>query len=283
LVLKGAALTARLYHDTGVRPMGDVDVLVRLEDAEAAYKILLSQAWWPDIAPGGDMARVLQVVRSLDLVRADGARLDLHWHVLADNCDPGDDDDFWAASEVVEFFDGLSVRTLCHTDLLLHAVVHGSKWSSTRSVLWVMDAFRLIAAADAAVDWARLVRQARQRSVSTAVLSALTWLRDSLDADIPAKVLAELRQVKTGLLERLNYQSQSSEDTAAGTARRELLDYLNRTRRRPLMSRLRGWAWYLQVIWGVSDARRLPYEVVRRLYRRRPTNQESFQRAARQL
>jgi len=254
--------------------MGDVDVLVRLEDAEAAYLLLLAAGWRPDIVPGGDMPRVLHVVRSVDLVRADGARLDLHWHVLADNCDPGDDDDFWAASEVVEFFDGLRVRTLCHTDLLLHAIVHGSKWSSTRSVLWVMDAFRIIAAPEA-VDWARLIRQARQRSVSTAVLVALTWLRNSLAADVPEVVLADLSRIKTGLLERLNYRSQDSENTAAAVARREIFDYLNRTKRRPLMSRVRGWTWYLQVIWGVSDARRLPYEVVRRLYRRSPMNQES--------
>jgi hypothetical protein len=39
----------------------------------------------------------------------------------------------------------------------------------------------------------------------------------------------------------LNYRSQDSENTAAAVARREIFDYLNRTKRRPLMSRVRGW------------------------------------------
>jgi hypothetical protein len=264
LLLKGAALVACVYGDAGVRPMADVDLLVPLDRAEAAYGLLLANGWRPDIPPYGEMARVVQVVRSLDLVHESGTRLDLHWHVLADCCDAGDDADFWAAAREVSLNDQ-PVRTLCTTDLLLHAITHGSKWSSSRSILWLLDAYRLIEAGAPGVDWERLVEQALQRQVSLALLSGLRYLRDNLAVEVPGWVLARLLNARAGLVERLDYRCQDSADDLSGVARREIFDYLQRTRRRSVPDRLRGGVWYLGVAWGLPPWR-LPAEAARRLY-----------------
>ncbi|MPZ48108.1 MAG: hypothetical protein GEU75_02145 [Dehalococcoidia bacterium] len=263
LVLKGAALTATLYHDAGARPMADVDLLVSLARAEEAYRLLLANGWRPDLPPGGPMANIMQVVRSLDLVWEDGTRLDLHWHVLADCCDAGDDDDFWAAAQDIEL-NGQAAKTLCATDMLLHAIVHGSKWSQTRSVLWVMDALKLITGPDSVINWSRLVARAKKKGVALPLLSGLEYLKEALKVEVPEEALRELRSAPVQWVQALDFRGQDSEDTLLGVARRELLDYLNRTRRRSPWSRARGWAWYLQVAWSVDDSSRLPRELVRR-------------------
>ena len=78
LVLKGAALVESVYKDPGARSMADVDVLVPTMHAERAYELLLADGWAGERDHRGDMAHAVQVIRSVDLMKPDGTRLDLH-------------------------------------------------------------------------------------------------------------------------------------------------------------------------------------------------------------
>src|SRR5438128_10387673 len=76
LLLKGAALAVTSYERIGVRPIGDVDVLVRPEAAPAARQVLERHGWVPirHVA-----ASSLPIRHSLGYTDADGVDLDLHW------------------------------------------------------------------------------------------------------------------------------------------------------------------------------------------------------------
>jgi hypothetical protein len=204
------------------------------------------------------------VVRSVDLVRADHTRLDLHWHVLPDACDPGDDDVFWAQATPFEF-KGVPTKSLARTDMLLHVLVHGAKWTGTRSLLWTMDAYRLIGDDPAAIDWRRLVTQAQRHATVLPVLHGLECLSDDLGVEVPEPALRELRGSATSVLDRLDYSVQGTGDNIAASNGREVIAYLRRSRRRPIVTRLRGFWWFVLAAFGARGARDLPTLVARRV------------------
>jgi len=77
--LKGAALLATLYDDISLRPMTDVDLLIRPGDAARAERILLQNGW----RPGADLVRPdfyprFHYEREYIPVEGPPARIDLH-------------------------------------------------------------------------------------------------------------------------------------------------------------------------------------------------------------
>ncbi len=266
LLLKGGALATTYYPDSGTRPMYDVDVLVPTDRAEAAYELLRSRGWQPLVTPGGPMAHVVQVVRSSDLEGPDGSKLDLHWHALVDDYDTAADADFWDAA-VDLTFNRVPAKSLCPSDLLLHVLLHGARYMPTRSVLWVMDAYRVIAGSEV-LDWERLTRQARERGLVLPVRTGLEYVRDELGADVPAETIRVLRREPVGLLDRLEFRADSAGDSFPAMATRDLLGHVRRTRGKSLSQRVESFGWYLQASWGVPSAGLLPLLVARRLYDR---------------
>ncbi len=52
LLLKGAALATTVYPSFAARPMGDVDILVRPEEATRAWQLLVDSGWRPELSGG---------------------------------------------------------------------------------------------------------------------------------------------------------------------------------------------------------------------------------------
>jgi hypothetical protein len=79
MVLKGIALAVMHYSDPGDRPMDDIDVLVRPEEANRALALLAAEGWTADEEPTGVG---LKVVHAKHLHDAGDRRLDLHRYAL---------------------------------------------------------------------------------------------------------------------------------------------------------------------------------------------------------
>ena len=261
IVLKGAALVNSVYDDPGMRWMNDVDVLVQVDRAAEAYDVLLNEGWRGERNHRGEMEHVVRVLRSVDLMRPDGAALDLHWHVLLECCDPGDDDAFW--SDAVEVaVSNLKTKRLCDEDMLLHAIVHGSYWGLQRSVTWVMDAHRILAASGSAFDWGRLLAQTQTRRLTLPVRDGLTFLRQDMGIDIPEPVIATLQARKVSLTERMAFRGQSVQHGPLQKLYRDIADYALRTRRWSLGERLLGWIWYEKAVLNVGALWHVPFRLV---------------------
>lgn len=260
IVLKGAALVNSVYQDAGTRWMNDVDVLVTVADASRAYTVLLGEGWRGDRDHRGQMEHVVQVLRSVDLLRPDGAALDLHWHVLLECCDPGDDDAFWDASVAVEVAK-LKTRRLCNEDLLLHAIVHGSYWGAQRSITWAMDACRIIACAGASFDWDRLARQTTTRRLTLPLREGLTFLRGEMQVAVPDHVLQALSATPVSLTERVAFGAQSVQPGPIQKMYRDIADYALRVRRRSLKEKLLGFIWYEEAVLRVGAWWHVPFRL----------------------
>ncbi len=201
IVLKGAAASVAYYRDTGVRPMGDIDLLVPVERAAEAIAHLGRLGWRPARPRVADLIRYQHSVR---MEHDNGEVLDLHWHVLAECVHPAADDGFWKRAVPIRVLDSMS-RALGPSDALLHTIVHGMRWNAEPTVRWVADAMAILRAAPDAIDWAVVEREARRQHVVLRLRMGLAYLKRHLGAVVPDRVLERLRRTSPVGIERMEY------------------------------------------------------------------------------
>ena len=173
LVLKGAALAHLVYGDPRLRPMRDVDLLVRKADAGRAHDVLMRCGFRPGGIPLPSRHHHLQgMARTLE-----GATvtIELHHELLARTpfVEPRDYDDLirrsqpfdWGANPRSPALQGcgMSYQTLGCEDMLWHVYAHAFVINPRRP-----GAVRLLSVADLAhateawidqIDWARFRRE----------------------------------------------------------------------------------------------------------------------------
>jgi hypothetical protein len=267
LVLKGAALTVQCYRDFGLRPMADVDVLVRTERAREAAEVLCRSGWTQAVEPG--LPYQMPITPGTLYLDGEGGRIDLHWHSL---WAPSAEHDFWDAAVPIEL-GGAPALAQCPADHLLQVCVHGV-WSGERQpVRWLADATIVLRSAGSQLDWDRLVDRARARSLTLPVAAALRYLRSVMAAPVPAEVVRSLEAAPRGLAEAAAHWARSSPPTRT---RRAVLLTDNYRRRRALPpgpsrpESLAAYAGaYARTAWGIERSRELPVTAARRLARRR--------------
>ena len=218
LILKGAALVSLYYEDPGLRPMADIDVMVRPEQAGKTAALLEAQGW----RPKADFQAQRRSRHSVGFIGENGLELDLHWYLLRQCCYPGADLRLWENAVPVRV-GGVEALAPGPADLLLHTLVHGSWWSAQPSIRWVADAVIVISgsgtagsgaaaslAAGSRLDWAYLVEEARARQVVLTVREMLTYLLETFSAPVPEVVMAELRSEPVTRAERIVYAIETS-------------------------------------------------------------------------
>jgi len=261
IVLKGMALVARYYHDPGLRPMADVDVLVSPSAVERASSVLRELGWipWYRLTPA-----FLRVKHALAFDNRLGTICDLHWRTFEEPADRGADDDVRAAAVTVSF-QGERLRILSPSDQLLHVCGHGARWAQVPGIRWVADAMLILR--EGQVDWRRLVEQTVRRRFVLRIREMLDYLRTAFGAPVPAAVIAELANRPVAALERFEYRIRNREHRLLG----ELPTYVCncfRAEPRPF----RALPGYLQQAWGLDSLREVPqHALVRAMHRLRMT------------
>ena len=162
LVLKGAALAHMVYADPRLRPMRDVDLLVRKADVERALDVMMRSGFRTGGPPvPSHYHHVEGVARTVD-----GATvtIELHHELLAKTpfVETRVYDDLVPRSQPFEW--GATIcRTLGREDMLWHVYAHAFVTNTLRP-----GAIRLLSLADLAhatemwidqIDWTRLRRQ----------------------------------------------------------------------------------------------------------------------------
>ena len=247
MVPKGSALVVTHYESYGLRPMSDGGIVVKEHDAAAAIDLLTSHGWTFEPSPVGVALNSLLAARhAVALKDAKGNEIDLHWHVLQENCHPGADQSFWEGSVEIEIA-GERTRALNATDQLLHVCVHGARWNELPSIRWVADAIMILRHSPA-IDWDRLLRQAQDRLLVLPLRSTISYLTQVFEAPIPDAVLARLRSDAVSVQEQLEfrYRSRDHRSRLLGYLPLMWFDYL-RTRT-PLATdnRVVGFATYMK-------------------------------------
>ena len=258
IVLKGAALALLHYKDSGLRPMNDFDVMVRVEQTSPAIDLMRKLGWNPmPRSPETLTESYLSIVNSHGFVHSAGLECDLHWHLFPECCQADADNDFWEQSVPFQVHEA-STRSLAPTDQLLHVCVHGAEWNPIPPLRWVADAMMIMNTAK--IDWDRLIAQARKLRLILPLRDTLDYLHSRLAAPVPLDVLQSLQNIPASRLElaEYKYKTENYEPKPLGYLPVLWFRYLRLEGSDSPRHKLFGFVKYLQIFWGADHIWQLP-------------------------
>ena len=250
LVLKGVPLVLVYYGDPGLRPMSDIDVLVRPEASQRALRTLAGLGWLPERRVDDLYLRYLHGVSLHD---SSGRTLDLHWSIHEEDVRAGADDDAWTTAVPIDVA-GVPTRMLAPASLLVHALASGAKWAADPAARWLPDATLIVRRGD--VDWDAFISEVGRRRFVVRTRSCLKYLRLALGVRVPEDVAVRLGGLPVSDFERLEHQIRTHNHARLGELPRYWLAW---ARTSPHSWRdVAGFARYLRCAWDLPSPIAVP-------------------------
>jgi hypothetical protein len=205
VVLKGAALADAVYGNAAVRPMCDVDLLVRRGDLAAARRAFeglgfgLARA---ETHPGALAEHENEVV----LCKAGpiAAFVDLHWSLFDSPYYQQQIamDWFWDTALPVRVAD-MPAKILGPEAQIIHLCGHLGLHHASHGLLWWNDVAEVLVRYRDRIDWPALLRQTERNQLVLPVRDVLTRAAAEWKAPVPGTVLERLRSTQPSPAERL--------------------------------------------------------------------------------
>lgn len=238
---KGMALIHSVYSDPGLRPMADIDLLIRAADLPLVRQTLQRAGFR---TPGEDLEAEEAFRCYMHFVR-DSTVIDLHWDLAYYSRFIAiirvDHEGLWkrARSLAVGRAQGLM---LCREDALLHLALHLTLGSEFGRLIWFTDIDAMLRRFAGDLDWERLLEEASRWRIRGILAYTLKVTHESLGSPLPREILPRLLP---GRLRRvaLNSVMETTRPPSLGGQMNDIRSYVAETL---LMDRLRD---VLRVIW----------------------------------
>ncbi len=198
LLLKGAALAITDYPSFADRPMSDVDLVIRREEADEAFAAAQAVGWrWESESYPRERYVGHHHLPPLVDARGMDVRLELHTSLFVEG-GPFTLDAELAVREGREVRVGRGVAILPSREhLLIHTCIHYT-WSH-QMVFGAWRAFRdVIAMSQAGLDWGRFVDEAERHRAASSCYWTLRLAERLAGAVIPPEVLTRLGRSTSG-------------------------------------------------------------------------------------
>jgi hypothetical protein len=263
LVVSSWELPLRYYGDLGLRPVTTLNLLVRPNRVGRSAQALCDQGWTGPVEPSESFLRSRHYAR---YERANGDKCFVYWGIFHEFSDPGrglEPEDLWGQPIDLELR-GVPARALSPTDELLNVCVGGARPKSWPTVIWVADAIAVLRAPDSAIDWQRLVRQATRLRATLRVHDAASFLRQELDAPVPAEVLEELREARMSRREVLAHRAAGTRFGPLGATPDTLTRFLRLTSNVSVPRALVDLPRFLRDEWGLERRSQVPLAALRK-------------------
>lgn len=204
MALKGAALNLTLYPRNELRPMSDVDLLVRPRHAVQAVQLLQECGY----VSGANLIRKDFFPRfhyETEMIRPGlrPVRIDLHAHPwrpmhLAQVVGP---ETFWLDAQTIAIGDG-NIQIPGHETMLIHLAAHAAFHGCSR-LIWLYDLKQYVEQRGSKLRWDILVDQARKWQLTLAMCTGLEAAEQVLGGFVPQSIMAELHKTRPSLRNRL--------------------------------------------------------------------------------
>lgn len=207
IVLKGAMLAELVYENPALRPMADIDILIRLGDVDNVHSLLISTGYSTnEDTPSPKEQRYLTT--RCYFPENGGLPLHIHTHLINSSI-PNECcianlsmDTIWQQAVTVEIA-GEECLLLAPHHQLLHLAEHSLRVShSLKKMLYLCDIDRIIKHFGSSLNWQTLLEQpwcqGQQAFLYYPLLLAKKWLGTA----VPDKILDRLYQ-PAGILEKI--------------------------------------------------------------------------------
>lgn len=206
VLLKGAALIAAYYDSPALRPMNDVDILVKGEDAEKAFDLLNTLGWTNK--KGRNFNQTFHSSHSIALKKAGNVDIDLHWNVIYQVAWKGSAKTYWEETEEVPY--GTRTVSILKPEIqILHNMAHGLRYNPMSAIRWIPDVMQIIETKKDAINWDHVLNFATERRLAYTLRHGINLLADEFNAEIPATFMENLQTLPVSKSEKKLYESMS--------------------------------------------------------------------------
>lgn len=190
ILLKGAALSGSVYKDMGLRPMADLDLLVREEQGDSAQNILQGLGFTPVGSTDQNHQHLPGMTRKGSLVL-----IEVHRHI--ERRDSGlhfDISGFWSRTEQANIAKK-DVSVLSPEDLLIHLTLNfyrDRRFRSAAALRQLCDVAEVLKFYRDRMRWQLFLDNVNEYQLNGPVGCVLYLARELLDAPVDPRVAQEL-------------------------------------------------------------------------------------------
>jgi hypothetical protein len=221
---KGPAIAVALYGRLGLRPFGDLDILVRADDVWAASAVLTARGFIADADIPHDRRAALVRHDYVRMFRRDAGRtlVELHWRVSPRGFGVRfDADGVWRRRQPITL-QGEEWRAPSLEDLLLMLCVHGGRhgWDKLEGIATVAEILRR----RGDLDWDAVWRRSREMHCRRMLLLAMRLARGLFGVEPPAESLGRPSRHREALAAAVAQDLQADEAASRFSMRQFAVD-----------------------------------------------------------
>jgi hypothetical protein len=188
IALKGAHLAIAVYRNISLRPMGDVDLLVKQIDLLKVQDILVEQSYIPSKEEIFCAQEHLPSYRKKDSIV-----IEIHFNIVAPPFSDRVDVEKLFARAQTFFIEGIEVLSLCPEDLLLQLCMHASfKHTFDNGIRPLFDISTAIEHYEGNLDWEQFLGRGKEWGVSKCIYLALFLAKRFAGASISGQIMKDL-------------------------------------------------------------------------------------------
>ncbi|HJM43191.1 MAG TPA: nucleotidyltransferase family protein [Nitrospinota bacterium] len=195
ILLKGIVLVETLYEDPGLRPLSDVDIMVRPEDVQKTRTVLIEMGFEPWENFGDHLERGPLVIE-LHVSFSDTDRIDRRRHTAQLEIEA-----IWERARP-DPTGAPHVFQLALEDHLLYLCRHLLKHSYD-SLIWFTDVAAFVRRHEADLNWPLLFDRARENALYPTLIFTLRFLLEHIGEDLPRPIIEEAAAAPRPRLENL--------------------------------------------------------------------------------
>lgn len=224
IVLKGAPLAEVVYKNLALRPMLDVDLLVKKKDLLRIDKQLKILDYWPldRSIDDGDFSPTYLTTRDYRSSSVNSPSFHIHWHFVNSSI-PNESyikhirmEDIWQDAEKTHI---ANVETLAMSPhhLIIHLSEHALRVTHSLSKLsFFCDIHEVINFYKERLDWNQLIEESQKFNLNRLVYLSLYFSFNFFGTYVPEDVLLRLRPERFSLGEKIFMNSVSNNRRFSG-------------------------------------------------------------------
>lgn len=211
IVLKGAALAETVYGNPALRPMSDVDLLVKKEDLHQVDELLKKLDYSPADRSVDDVDFTSTYLTTLDYRNPakNSPSFHIHWHFVNSTI-PNESyinhikmEDIWRDSVKTNIAD-IETWVMSPHHLIIHLSEHALRVTHSLSKLsYFCDIDRAINYYWKSLDWDLLVQATIRFNLNKMVYTTLYFSRYFIKAKVPEDVLLKLKPERFSIPEKI--------------------------------------------------------------------------------